>query len=106
MVTVFLSILNELEFQLVQNRKENCRHDHIPFNLKGNRNIVFSVQYSSRYVSESSSNQAVIYADLIASSLHYWEKDTRIKTIAYCGDRQIYYTFNFEKYDIALKINI
>ena len=25
------------------NRKENCHHDHIPFNAKGNRNLVFSV---------------------------------------------------------------
>ena len=29
---------------LVQNRKENCHHDHIPLNLKGIGNIVFSVQ--------------------------------------------------------------
>ena len=27
-----------------ENRKENCHHDHIPFNVKGNGNIVFSVQ--------------------------------------------------------------
>ena len=32
-------------FDLVQNRKENCHHDHIPFNVKGNRNIVFSVKW-------------------------------------------------------------
>ena len=31
------------EFHLVQNWKENCHHDHIPFNVKGNGNIVFSV---------------------------------------------------------------
>ena len=31
------------EFHLVQNRKENCHHDHIPFNLKGIGNMVFSV---------------------------------------------------------------
>ena len=42
-VTVFLSILNLIEFHLVQNRKENCHKDHIPFNVKGNGNIVFSV---------------------------------------------------------------
>ena len=40
-VTVLLSILNQMEFNLVQIRKENCRHDHIPFNLKGNGNPVF-----------------------------------------------------------------
>ena len=27
------------------NRKVYCHHDHIPFNMKGNRNIVFSVYY-------------------------------------------------------------
>ena len=42
-VTVFLSILNQMEFNLVQNRKENCHHDHIPFNVKGNGILVFSV---------------------------------------------------------------
>ena len=42
-VTVFLSILNQIEFHLNQNRKENCHYDHIPYNLKGNGNIVFSV---------------------------------------------------------------
>ena len=26
--------------------KEYCHHDHIPFNLKGNMNLVFSVQAS------------------------------------------------------------
>ena len=42
-VTVFLSILNWMEFHLGQNWKENCHHDHIPFNVQGNGNIVFSV---------------------------------------------------------------
>ena len=42
-VLVFLSILNQMEFHLVQNRKENCHHDHIPVNVKGVGNIVFSV---------------------------------------------------------------
>ena len=42
-VTVFLSISNQMEFHLIQNWKENRHHDHIPFNLKGNVNIVFSV---------------------------------------------------------------
>ena len=43
-VTVFLSILNQMNFHLLQNRKENCHHDHIPFNVKGNGNIVVSVK--------------------------------------------------------------
>ena len=38
---IFLLTLNQMEFHLVQNRKENCPHDHIPFNVKGN--VVFSV---------------------------------------------------------------
>ena len=42
-VTVFFSILNQIEIHLAQNRKENCHHDHIPFKMKGNGNIVFSV---------------------------------------------------------------
>ena len=42
-VTGFLSIFNQMDFHLVQNRKENCHHDHIPFHLKGNRIQVFSV---------------------------------------------------------------
>ena len=32
-----------MDFYLVQNRKENCHHDHIPFNVKGDENTVFSV---------------------------------------------------------------
>ena len=44
-VTVFLSILNQMEFHLVQNRTENCHHDDIPFIVKGNGTIVFSVYY-------------------------------------------------------------
>ena len=43
-VTVFLSILNQMEFYLVQNRKKNCHYDYIPFNLKGNGILVFSVE--------------------------------------------------------------
>ena len=34
---------NQMDFHLVQNRKENCRHDHILFNVKGNGILVFSV---------------------------------------------------------------
>ena len=39
-VTVFLSIFNEIELYLAQNWKEHCHHDHIPFNVKVNGNIV------------------------------------------------------------------
>ena len=43
MVTVFLSILNQMKFHSVQNKMENCRHDYIPLIMKGNGNIVLSV---------------------------------------------------------------
>ena len=43
-VTVFLSILNQIKFHLVQNRKES---DQIPFNVKGN--LVFSVKAADVY---------------------------------------------------------
>ena len=53
-VTVFLSLLNQMEFHLVQNREENCHHDHIPLNLNWNGNIVFSVcRYLSLYICPS-----------------------------------------------------
>ena len=32
-----------MEFNLVHNLKDNCHHDHIPFNFKRNGNIVFLV---------------------------------------------------------------
>ena len=48
-VTVFLSILNQMEFHLVQNQKENCNHDHIPFNVKGNGTLVFSAWNPRRF---------------------------------------------------------
>ena len=35
-VTVFLPILNQMEYHLIQNQEENCRHNRIQFNLKGN----------------------------------------------------------------------
>ena len=48
-VTVFISILNQMEFHLVKDRMENCHHDHIPFNVKGIGDIVFSVYTTGMY---------------------------------------------------------
>ena len=48
-VTVSISFLNEMEIHLVQNRKENCHNDHMPFNLKRNGILVFSA-YSSVFM--------------------------------------------------------
>ena len=38
-----------MEFHLVHNRKENFHHDHIPFNVKGIGNTVFSVNLFRLY---------------------------------------------------------
>ena len=32
-LTVFLLIMNQKEFRLIQNQKENSKYDNIPFNL-------------------------------------------------------------------------
>ena len=50
-VTVFRSILNQMEYHLVQNRKENTHYDHVPFNLKGNGILVLSVQANLHSIS-------------------------------------------------------
>ena len=47
-----------MELHLVQNQKENCHHDHIPFNVKGNENIVFSVQTHERICWNCKNKQA------------------------------------------------
>ena len=36
----FISILNQMNFYLAYNWKENCHHNHIPFNLKEFRKVV------------------------------------------------------------------
>ena len=38
-VTAFISILNQMEFNFIQNQKENCHHDHIPFNYQGEHQV-------------------------------------------------------------------
>jgi len=51
-----------MEFYLVQNRKENCYHDHIAFNLELNGNIIFRVDTvpSNCYLSNTNSYQRKI----------------------------------------------
>ena len=39
--------VNQMEFHLVQNLKENYHHDHIPFNVKGKGSIDLSEQRKS-----------------------------------------------------------
>ena len=40
----------KIGFHLVQNRKENCHHNHIPFNFIGNENLVLSVYLTFVYL--------------------------------------------------------
>ena len=60
-VTVFRSILNQMKFHLVQNRQEYCHHDHIPFNVKGIGNIVFSVTVHPWDQSDTDSNESPVH---------------------------------------------
>ena len=66
-MTVFPSILNQIEFHLVQNRKENCHHDHIPFNVKGIGSIFFSA-YTGTPLSEAAIGGPIREGLLIAIS--------------------------------------
>ena len=45
-----------------ENRKENCHHDYIPFNVKGIGNIVFSVYTTTAVLvlREGNRNQVVL----------------------------------------------
>ena len=46
-VTVFFLITDQKEFHLVNNQREHCHYDHIPFNLKGISNLHLSVPGSN-----------------------------------------------------------
>ena len=62
-----------MEFHLVQNRKENCHHDHIPFDLKENGNIVFSVIGKLQALSESCNHRkprVKYYSDYLLTSVY------------------------------------
>ena len=79
-VTVFLPILNQIEVNLVQNRKENCHHDHIPFNVKGNGNIVFSAHHTGKSnLDKANKIRIVNYSfliDLTANGISFAVKKT------------------------------
>ena len=70
--TVFLSIWNQIMFYLAQNRKVNCHHDHIPFNLKGNIILVFSVCVHCANMAEGGFIRYPVAAMIY--SLHYYEE--------------------------------
>ena len=45
-LSLFWTKLSSIWFKI---ERKTCLHDHIPFNLKGNRNIVFSVQWGPNW---------------------------------------------------------
>ena len=53
------------------NRKKNCHHNHIPFNVKGNRNIVSSVygDFVEPVEKNGNDNEGVRKNDLVESWL-------------------------------------
>ena len=69
-----------MEFHLVHNRKENCHHDHILFNVKGNGNIVFSVHIAGK----NSAAETTCFGDALRS----WEIDT-LQQVFWRGYRAI-----------------
>ena len=99
-VTIFLLILNQIEFHLVQNRKENCHHDHIPFNMKGNGILVFSVfSFCRSYIKakfivyccetqidKACNHRRIVSPMIISPALRrFWiTKSTPMKEWAYC----------------------
>ena len=66
-----------------ENRNENCHHDHIPFNVKENGNIVFSVYEKKKKSSEifcrddfsryKHSRRSLFEARLLKTCIHYAE---------------------------------
>ena len=65
-----------MEFNLVQSRKENCLHDHVPFNMKGNGIQVFSVYpramrgfFLSVFPVQDNEEPSYIFADISISDV-------------------------------------
>ena len=82
-VTVFLSMMNQMEFHLVQNWKENCHHDHIPFNVEGKNIRIYTIVLRGlrRVINWSPSCRETLVSrisDVVFSSL---EKEYRNKML-------------------------
>ena len=73
-VTVFLSISNTNGIPFgSENRKENCHHDHIPLNEKGNGNIVFSVyEILAGRICCRINNHSIIYGAKADRLIYSW----------------------------------
>ena len=89
LVTVFLSILNQMEIYLIQNRIENCHHDHIPFNMKEKGNIVFSeyIKGKTFEVAHLYIMEAMFRLCRSANIIGNFQRDKGTHTIAACMDR-------------------
>ena len=48
--TFLSTILNQMEFRSVKSRKDNCHHHHIPFILRENVNLIFSILLNTQNV--------------------------------------------------------
>ena len=64
------NFLNQMEFNLVQNRTENCHHDHIQFNAKGNGNIIFSVHLHTHRLDKNTAIRRIAVRETGVSRHH------------------------------------
>ena len=79
----------------VQNRKENCHHDHIPFNVKGIGNIVFSVRSDKKphtemnFCYKKTTWLTIANEENVSFTEAFWEYHPNT-----CGTKSIYKDFN------------
>ena len=97
--------LNQMEFHLVQNRKESCHRDHIPFNVKGNGIGVFSVFMMPRDTSLSDTEKS--FQNLIKSNRNQivftifrliWSTNGGVNTSFLSADTADLLAFSYQKF--------
>ena len=62
-----------------ENRKENCHHDHIPFNVKGNGNIVFSMQVNMRRIHKHAATEFAVHGTRQKIDVAIFHRDRTIR---------------------------
>ena len=72
-VPVLLFIVNQTEFCLVHNQKENFRYDHIPLNLNGFRNIFLWCLFREIYLPPWNDEQSWVNTCVffLLENIHY-----------------------------------
>ena len=96
MVIVFFSILNQMELYLLQNLNENGHHDHIPFDLKENENLILWVgklqQTNEKITSPRQHGQFFFFSTLFLKknlwngiSRHHGGSQKPCSTSQHCG---------------------